>query len=319
MINKIELNAHKIRNKLHTLLLFLIMAFILIYLGWIIAGSEGIIWAVSLSFFLLLISPKVPPEVVMKWYRARPLTVTQAWDLHQIVAELARRAHLDTFPKIYYIPSTSMNAFSVGNKNNPAIALTDGLIRALSLRELVAVMAHEIGHIYNNDMVVMGFADIINRVVSFFALFGIVVLVVSIPFYLLGLVSISWTIILILILSPTFVSLLQLTLSRTREFNADMEAARLTGDPEGLAMALKRLESKNDSLFKQIFFPGKSRSEPSMLRTHPDVDDRVERLMSIRANYDPHIDYSFYNQFQSPKDYQILLKKPRWHIGGLWY
>lgn len=319
MIKKSELFFHKIRNTVHTLLLFAVMAIVLAYIGFILADWEGMIWALTLSIILLLVAPKVSPTLVMRMYQAKLLNSSNAWEIHNIVAQLSNRAGLTAIPDIYYIPSSTINAFSVGSKKDPAIGVTDGLLKLLNVREMVAVLAHEISHINQNDMMVMGYADIINRVVSLMALLGLSVLVISLPFYLMGIIYISWSAIFILLLSPTLMSLLQLTLSRTREFNADMEAARLTGDPEGLALALQRIERTQGSFLEKIFLPSKTIPEPSVLRTHPEVNERIERLLSIRESSAPLLDYSLFQQYQSPNQFKILIKKPRWHIGGLWY
>ena len=319
MINQTKLLTHQIRNAWHTFFLFTLMSFILMLLSYVVIGFEGVLWALFLSITLLLISPQIPPQLVLKMYSARLLYQSQAGEIHQIINELSRRAGLTTTPQIYYIPSSTINAFTVGSKKNPSIALTEGLLNILSTRELVAVLAHEVSHIYHNDMMVMSFADIINRVATMLSLLGITILCFSLPFYALGLIKLYWPAILILILSPLVLSIIQLTLSRTREFSADMKAISLTGDAEGLVMALNKINVSATSTLTQIFFPMKKRTELSVLRTHPKTEERIKRLLSLHSYQIPKLDYQHYQQFISPNHYQILVRNPRWHISGLWY
>jgi len=319
MINQAKLFKHQIRNFLHTLFLFVLMSLILILLAYIVLGEEGILWALFVSTLLLFISPKIPPQLIMKMYSAKLLHQSQAVQIHQIINELSRRAGLRFAPQIYYIPSHTMNAFSIGNQNNPAIGITEGLLNSLSVRELIGVLAHEISHIYHNDMMVMGFADIINRVATLLSLFGMAVLCISLPFYFLDLISISWIAISILIVAPLALALIQLTLSRTREFSADLGAVSLTGDAEGLAMALNKIKVYKNSPFMQIIFPRKNTPDLSVLRTHPKTAERIKRLLNLDSSQIAELDYQLYQQYISPGNYRNLLKNPRWHIGGIWY
>jgi len=319
MINQAKLFKHQIRNFLHTLFLFVLMSLILILLAYSVLGEVGTLWALLVSSLLLFISPKIPPQLIMKMYSGKLLHQSQAVQIHQIINELSRRAGLRVTPQIYYIPSQSMNAFSIGNQKNPAIGITEGLLNTLSARELIAVLAHEISHIYHNDMMVMGFADIINRVGTLLSLFGMAILCISLPFYFMDLMSISWIAICILIGAPLVLALLQLTLSRTREFSADIEAVSITGDAKGLAMALNKIKIYKNSPFMQIIFPRKNTPDPSVLRSHPKTTERIERLLSLDSSQIAKLDYQLYQQYVSPSIYHVLLKDPRWHIGGIWY
>ncbi|MDO9141438.1 MAG: zinc metalloprotease HtpX [Methylobacter sp.] len=155
-----------------------------------------------------------------------------------MVRELSARADLPALPAIYYLPNQLMNAFSVGTSANSAIGLSDALLNSLNIRELIAVLGHEISHIQHNDVRVMTYADLISRITRTLSLTGFLLTFINLPLYFLGLVTISWFALGILIVAPTLISFLQLSLSRLREFDADHQAVLLTSDPEGLIMAL---------------------------------------------------------------------------------
>ncbi len=212
-----------------------------------------------------------------------------------------------------------MNAFSVGTSTNAAIGLTDALLNTLSIREIIGVVAHEISHIQHNDVRVMSYADIISRITNTLSLTGFLLIIINLPLYFLGLVTISWVALGVLMVAPTIISFLQLSLSRVREFDADRQAALLTGDPEGLAMALGKLELYQSSLFDILFSSGHGASTPSILRTHPDTEARIERLLSLKEPPKQALNYTRQDSFTIPVHYQQAIRKPRWHVGGFWY
>jgi Zn-dependent protease with chaperone function len=133
-------------------------------------------------------------------------------------------------------------------------------------------------------------------------------------------VSISWFALGVIIIAPNIMSFLQLSLSRMREFDADYLAVLLTGDPEGLAMALGKLEAYETTTFDILFSRnGHSAPIPSILRTHPNTEARIERLLALKAAAKSDLDYSEHDRFAVPADYQQLIRKPQWHVGGFWY
>jgi heat shock protein HtpX len=308
----------KVSNFFHSLLLFGGMILLFSLLGWFIAGSSGLILLLIFGVVLLLLSNRISAQIVLKAYRARPLMYHEAPQLLNIVEELSRRAGLFHPPSLYYIPSQVINAFSVGHRENAAIGVTDGILRNLNIRELTGVLAHEISHIRNNDLYVMGLADMINRTTSMLSTFGQILLFVNLPLILYGGHQISWFFILLLIFAPTISSLLQLGLSRSREYEADLEAARLTGDPRGLAAALAKLEQLEAGFLERIFLPGRRVPEPSLLRTHPRTEDRVKRLLELEEDFvEMARDESLLgDEIDFPSQ---VVRVPRWHIHGLWY
>jgi heat shock protein HtpX len=178
-----------------------------------------------------------------------------------------------------------VNAFAAGTSKKAAIAVTEGLLRRLSLRELTGVLGHEISHIANHDLTVMNLADVMTRftqVLSYLALF---LAIFNLPALLLGDSDVSFSALLLLYLAPTIGSLLQLSLNRAREFDADLAGASLTGDPAGLASALKRIERLQGTFWEDMMLPvpGRRIPVPSVLRTHPPTEERIERLSALEA------------------------------------
>ena len=140
-----------------------------------------------------------------------------------------------------------------------AIAVTHGLLRLFTLRELVGVLSHEVSHIRNNDTWVMSFADVVSRVTGTLSLFGQLLVLINLPLYFLGNRSLPWVPVILMTLAPAFSALMQLALSRTREFDADLHAAQLSRDPTGLATALEKLEAYQEKLMEKRRIPGSRR------------------------------------------------------------
>jgi heat shock protein HtpX len=211
-----------------------------------------------------------------------------------------------------------MNAFAVGTPDDAAIAVTDGLVRTLSLRQLAGVLAHEMSHVRNGDLKVMALGDVLTRITSFMAQVGYLSLLISLPGILAAGMKVPWLALTGLILAPLVGGLLQLALSRTREYDADLDAAAITGDPEALASALAVLEKKQGRMWEGLVLPGGRIPGPSILRTHPKAEERIARLLNLRKGT-PHV---------RPEDIHIdmdeplsRLHPPRIHWGrlGIWY
>lgn len=182
------------------------------------------------------------PGWVMRAYRARPLDRQSFREGVALLEELAARAGLDHVPKRHLLPSATLNAFAVSSSREAAIGITAALLRTLDIRELAAVLAHDLSHVRNNDVWLMALADTMSRLTSFMANIGLVLGLISLPLLLLGIAPVPLSTLAILILAPTTGSPLQLALSRAREFDADLEAATLTRDPAGLASAQQKLD-----------------------------------------------------------------------------
>jgi heat shock protein HtpX len=156
-----------------------------------------------------------------------------------------------------------------------------------------------------------------SRVTSISSYVGQFIVIVNLPLILIGAAHVPWTVPLILVFSPTIMSLLQLALSRTREFQADLTAARLTGDPRGLASALVKLERSIGRFWEEILLPGRRIPNPSLLRTHPKMEERVRRLMDlVHEVSDDELEGEV---SRLPIGYRVTSSSPRWHRTGVWY
>ena len=272
---------HRINNLAQSALIFAGM----IAMVWVVVGliaGPGLTALVIVGMVLgLLAAPAVPRRVLLSAYQACPLGPQDFPAGVTALAELAGRAGLPRPPTLWYVPSRLPNAFAMGRPEDSAICITDGLLRLLDGRELAGVLAHEVAHVAHRDLWIMALADGMSRVVSLASWVGQAILLVNLPLFLIGAEVVPWTVPLVLIFAPTLMGLLQLALSRSREFDADLGAVRLTGDPEGLARALLKLERRRGRFWEEIFLPGRRIPEPSLLRTHPPTQDRIARLSAL--------------------------------------
>ena len=277
-----RLNEHRYRNLAHSVFLVSGISLLLAISAWLIAGAAGALIALGSVALIATLGARVRPETVMRLYRGRPVDPRHGAQLMRLMQILAERAELRQCPTLYVVPSSTLNAFASGTPDRAAIAITEGLLRRLSLREVAGVLAHEMSHIRNNDLFVMGLADAMTRSTQLFAYVAVGLALINIPALLLGLGSFSWVAIALLYLAPAVSSLLQLGLSRTREFDADLEAAGLTGDPVGLAAALRSLERSEGRIWEDLLLPPIRRVPfPSLLRSHPETSERIARLTDL--------------------------------------
>jgi heat shock protein HtpX len=272
--------AHSLMNWLHTAVLLGGMALVASICTTALFGAEAALWAMAGLGLAMLLTPAAPKELMLRLVRARPVAPWQFPDGIHLVRSLAERAALPRTPVLYLAPSPTPNAFAVGSPGDSAIVVTEGLLRLLDQRELAGVLAHEVSHIANRDLWVMGLADMLTRATGMFALTGQMLLFFNLPMALIGAPVLPWIVPLVLILAPVAMTLLQLALSRAREFDADLGAARLTGDPLGLASALTALERRSTS-FWRLLFPMSREPDRSFLRTHPATRDRIARLRAL--------------------------------------
>jgi heat shock protein HtpX len=305
---------HRWLNRLQTALLVLTLLGIAAVAGSLLFGDGGLWLALAAAGFALLLEPAAASGLTLRMYGARPLHPDEAPDLWAVLRELAARAGLPAVPVPHYVPSGVVNAFATGSKHHAAIALTDGLLRSLTPRELTGVLGHEIAHIANEDLRVMGLADSISRLTYLLALLGQVMILISLPALLWSTVAIQWPALLLLAVSPQLALLAQMGLSRVREFDADRLAAELTGDPYGLASALAKIERVSRS-WRAWLLPGWGNPEPSWLRTHPATAERIERLRELAPPpaMPPFPSARFFPEMT------VSPRPPRWRTGGLWH
>jgi heat shock protein HtpX len=266
-----------------------VMTVLIMWVGRIIGGTGGMIIALLIAGGLNFFSYWYSDKMVLKMYRARPVTQGEAPELYDLVAELSRRADLP-MPALYVIPQQAPNAFATGrNPQNAVVAVTEGLVRHMSRDELAGVIAHELGHIKNRDMLIQTLAA---------TMAGAVMMLASLARWsaifggmgggdneeggggIIGLLAVS-------ILAPLAAMLIQMAISRSREYLADSTSARITGDSQGLARALEKLGAYSRQIPMQaepatahmfITNPLSGQSLMHLFSTHPPIEKRIARL-----------------------------------------
>ncbi len=280
-------------NSIKSFLLLGLLTGLILLIGSLVGGTAGLVIALVLAVGVNGYSYWYSDKIVLASTDAREVLPEHAPELYGMVAHLARRAHLP-MPRVYVIPERAPNAFATGrNPENAAVAFTEGILRDLSREELEGVAAHELAHIQNRDILLSTIAAslagaimYIAQMAQFAAFFGA---------YgrdeedrgggLLG-------IILAAIVAPVAATLLQMAVSRSREYLADAEGARIAGTPVGLANALGRLDaaSRREELecaseataHMYIVNPLSGGGLASLFSTHPPMEERIRRLMGMR-------------------------------------
>lgn len=300
--------------------IILAMFAILAVTGFVLWGIPGVIGAVLLSAFLIYSVSRASPKVLLKMYKAKPLGPRDLPALQELFDRLVERADLEHTPTLYYVPSKMLNAFATGRDEQAVVAVTHGLLQHMNNREIAGVLAHELSHIKHKDVWVMGLADVFSRLTNTMGQVGQFMLLFSLGSILLGGAALlPWSAVAVLMLAPMGSTLLQLALSRTREYEADIGAVRITGDPAGLASALKKVEKAKKG-WLQAVMPGRKIPEPAMLRTHPPTDERIERLMALTGQQGVPAPVTIPEPAVNPPLGYSVRRRPRWHVvSGLWY
>lgn len=269
-------------NRLHSTLLIIGLSLLVGFPCWYIGGLEGAIGALIAIALIYLLNPSISPQLTLRIYGARRLYPEQIPELYQALDTLARRAELPITPHLYYFASPLVNAFAVGSPAQSAIVLSDGLLHQLSREAILGVLGHEISHIRHNDLRLMGFADLASRLAQMLSLLGLLLLLVSLPLLLITDLELNLWPILLLLVTPHLSLMLQLALSRTREYEADRGSAELIGSPRPLICALQQMEPPEYRLWQTLISPGRQHPEPSQIRTHPPTRERIQRLEAMQ-------------------------------------
>jgi heat shock protein HtpX len=323
----LDTNAHRLhraRNNWHTLLLVGGLGLLVGFCAWLIWGAMGVAVTLVVLGVIYAFAPRLPAETMLRFYRARRLDARldpQAEQILHIVDILADRAELPAAPRVYLIPSMTLNAFAAGTPEKAVIAVTEGLRRRLNLNELAGVLAHEISHVRNNDLAIMGIADIMTRCMQGLAYLAVALAVLNLPAFLLGESEVPLIGLVLLYLAPTAGSLVQLALSRTREYDADLEAVSLTGDPPALISALQKLERYQGRFWEDLRLPVPARRmpQPSLLRSHPKTEDRIARLEALTDRpLLPQIDLGPGPTDATPTE-ALIAMRPRYRWTGVWF
>ena len=265
-----NLNKEKAFRYLQSGALGALMLALSIFVSWRIFGFGSLFIASMVVGAVMLLSARRPPFI----RGSVPLDRANAPELAGLSAYLARRAGLQRDPRIYLLPTSISNALTLGNRKNADIVITQGLLDRLSSRETAGVLAHEMSHIKNGDLAIIRFSEAVKRVTLFTSRFGWFLLLFSLPVALFTGQALSLTTLLLLMAAPALSLFLQMALLRTREFQADLGAAELTGDPKGLASALYKIERAG---WFYHFLP----LPQQRLQTHPPTDERIRRLLAL--------------------------------------
>ncbi|HEY9079948.1 zinc metalloprotease HtpX [Magnetovibrio sp.] len=271
------MNLH---NLMQSAAMLATMTALLAVIGFILAGRDGLLITAVFVFAFLMFGRRASKSWMLMAIGAVKLRPDQAPAIHAILAELSRRAGLDRVPDVYLMDAEQMLGFSTGtSQDDAAVVLSGPLVQGLNARELAGVLAHEVSHIASGDLAVMGLADMITRMTRTLSMIGLILIVFNIPLSSTAGGYIPWGALLLLMMAPLLSFLLQMGLSRVREFEADHGAVDICGDPEALAVALEKLEIQGRSLLQHAYFPHRPGTEPSLLRSHPVTQERVSRIL----------------------------------------
>ena len=279
-------------NRIKTVLLLAGMTVFLIVIGRLLGGRTGMYLAFILALGMNFFSYWFSDKIVLKMYGAQEVTPADAPQLHQIVEELAREAGIPK-PKVYIIPDDSPNAFATGrNPEHAAVAATEGIMRLLTPMELKGVLAHEIGHVRNRDILISTIAAtmagaimILADMARFGAIFGVGSRDNEEGPGIIGILVMS-------IIAPIAAMLIQMAISRSREYLADETGAHLAHNPESLARALEKLslgvqrapmDASPATAHMFIVNPLTGSSLMNLFSTHPPLEERVARLRAMRS------------------------------------
>ena len=271
-----QMAQHRHKSRLMVVALLATITAVLLLSANLLAGPNGMIIAAALVAAGILSARRVAPALVMQMFNAKRVEPHDWPEAYNTVNALRQRANLDAMPQLYCLPGAQMMAFSTGSKDEPVIALSIGALQHLTSRELHGIVAHELAHVASGDMTLLMLSEVMARLTRTFATLG---LILAIWMALASDVRVPAITIFVLAVAPTAVSLLQLALSRNREYDADDYAVDLTGDPAGLASGLRKIEREQTAIWRRLFQPYTRAEMPTLLRTHPRTADRVARLL----------------------------------------
>jgi len=277
-------------NSLKTMMLMVMLTLMLVFVGGLLGGKTGMTFALVMAFGINFITYWFSDKIVLKMYRARPVTEAEAPELYSTVRRLAQRAELP-MPKVCIMEQDQPNAFATGrNPEHGVVAVTTGIMRVLSREELEGVIAHELAHIRNRDILVSTVAASIAGAISYLAQMA------------------QWAMIfggrrdeegggnpvaalVMMIVGPIAAMMVQMAISRSREYGADAGGARISGNPLYLASALKKLHTASQRIPMNaspatahmfIVSPLSGGGLLKLFSTHPPMEERIARLESMR-------------------------------------
>ena len=278
-------------NTTKTVVLMVGLTVLLVFIGGAFGGRQGMMIAFIFAMSMNLFSYWFSDKIVLRMYSAQEVEESAAPVLYSVTRELAMKMNMP-MPKVYIIPSEAPNAFATGrNPNHAAVAATEGIMRLLTREELTGVMAHELGHVRNRDILIGTIAATIAGAISMLAHMA------------------QWAVIfgggrrdddegaggliggiVMIILAPIAAALIQMAISRSREYEADATGARICGNPLWLASALKKLDSSSKRVSLDanpatahmfIVNPLRAGGIVNLFSTHPPMEERIARLESM--------------------------------------
>jgi len=281
-------------NAFKTALLLTVLTLLLLFLGRAFGGQQGMLIALIFAAVMNFVSYFFSDKIALAMYRAQPATREDLPRVYGVVERLTQRVGIP-MPKIYVIPTDSPNAFATGrNPAHASVAVTQGILNLLNDEELEGVLAHELGHVRNRDILISSIAATIAGAITYLAQMGKFAMIFG------GMNRDDrdrgggFAALLMLILAPIAAMLIQLAVSRSREYEADSTGARFTGNPYALASALSKLDTYSrripmvatpSTAHLFIIQPLLGMNFGSLFSTHPPIAKRIERLTGRPAEF----------------------------------
>ncbi len=273
-------------NMLRTVMLMTLLTVVLVFAGGALGGQSGALIALIIAAVMNLGSYWFSDKVVIKMYRGEE---TQSGELYEVVSELCQQNNL-IMPKVFLLPQQTPNAFATGrNPKHAVVAATQGITQVLNREELKGVMAHELAHVQNRDILIGSIAATFAGAISYMAHMAQWAMIFggrddedSNPFVMIAM----------MILAPIAAMLVQMAISRSREYGADKKGAEFCGNPHNLASALRKLETSNQRMPMQkvneatahmfIVNPLSGKKLAKLFSTHPPMEERIRRLEGMQ-------------------------------------
>jgi len=276
-------------NAVKTVFLMTLMMVLFLFVGYLLGGNTGMTIALVFSLLMNFGSYWFSDKIVLKMYRAKEVNRESAPKFYDMIESLAKQANLP-MPRVYLINDPTPNAFATGrNPNHAAVAATTGILQGLSNEELAGVMAHELAHVKHRDTLISTIAATLVGSISFIAQMAGWVFMFGRGSNDRGGSGIGGLV--LLILSPILAMLIQMAISRSREFAADKGGAEFTGNPLGLASALQKISRGNQlkpvynsnptTAHMFIINPLHGGGMSKLFSTHPSTEERIKRLQAM--------------------------------------